>query len=162
MRFLTDRALSVVSNNKLVSLPSTLATLPSLKKISAAHNQLSASSLPDLSSLSQLREVKLNDNRTLTSLPPHFATWGKANQAGSAQSKRPPGLEIVDLGNCGFQDWFALKELASQSGIVNLGLKGTKVEEEAMADSGGFEAFKSKVGTGSTSGHDHRHIDAIA
>lgn len=58
-------------------------------------------------------------------------------------SKRPLGLEIVDLGNCGFEDWFALKELAQQTGIVNLSLKGTKVAEEAKAD--GFEEFKGKV-----------------
>lgn len=52
-------------------------------------------------------------------------------------------MEIVDLGNCGFEDWMGLKELAGQSGIVNLGLKGTKVAEEAKED--GFDEFKSKV-----------------
>lgn len=97
-----------------------------------------------MSSLAHLKEVKLNDNRTLKALPPHFRSWGRGNQVGSDQSKRPPGLEIVDFGNCGFEDWYALKELAGQSGIVNLSLKGTKVAEEAL-EADGFEAFKSKV-----------------
>lgn len=132
-----------MSNNQLDSLPSTLTSLPSLKKISAAHNLLTVGALPDLTSLSHLREVKLNDNPKLASLPPHFRTWGKKPLPGTEQSKRAAGLEIVDLGNCGFEDWFALKELGAQGAIVNLGLKGTKVAEEAKAE--GFEEFKGKV-----------------
>lgn len=126
----------VVSNNALTALPSSLATLPALKKISAAHNRLTSSSLPDLSALAHLHEVRLNDNPTLTSLPPHFGTWGKADGA--------KGLEILDLGNCGFESWFGLRELAKQAAVVNLGLKGNKVAEDAVRDTG-FDQFKAKV-----------------
>lgn len=59
------------------------------------------------------------------------------------RGKRAPGLEVVDLGNCGFEEWYDLAPLAGQSGIVNLVLKGTKVAEEAKVD--GFEDYKSKV-----------------
>ncbi|GAA5891138.1 hypothetical protein JCM5296_004905 [Sporobolomyces johnsonii] len=141
---LPDLNTIVVSNNSLTSLPSSLATLPSLKKISAAHNQLTSPGLPDLSALPALHELRLNDNRTLTSLPPHFGSWGKAPlPAGERDTKRRQGLEILDLGNCGFDSWFGLRALAQQDGIVNLGLKGNKVAEEAMQ--AGFDDFKSKI-----------------
>lgn len=142
-----------MSNNALEALPKSLATLPSLKKISAAHNRLSQPGLPDLSSLSHLHELRLNDNRPLSSLPPHFGSWGKADPPAPSSSvsgrdasakPRRGGLEILDLGNCGFESWFGLRELAKQDGIVNLGLKGNKVAEEAIATSG-FENFREKV-----------------
>ncbi|KPV74285.1 uncharacterized protein RHOBADRAFT_54128 [Rhodotorula graminis WP1] len=133
---LPDLNTIVVSNNALTALPSTLATLPSLKKISAAHNRLTSSSLPDLSPLAHLHELRLNDNPTLTSLPPHFGTWGKADGA--------KGLEILDIGNCGFESWFGLRELAKQDAVVNLGLKGNKVAEDAVRDAG-FDNFKAKL-----------------
>ncbi|GAA5820066.1 hypothetical protein JCM3770_002124 [Rhodotorula araucariae] len=133
---LPDLNTIVVSNNALTALPSTLATLPSLKKISAAHNRLTSSSLPDLSALSHLHELRLNDNPTLTSLPSHFGAWGKADGA--------KGLEILDLGNCGFESWFGLRELAKQGGVVNLGLKGNKVAEDAVREAG-FDEFKAKL-----------------
>lgn len=148
---------AVVSNNSLTALPRSLATLPALKKISAAHNQLTSPGLPDLSALSHLHELRLNDNRSLSSLPLHFGSWGKAPPPSSAgpvpdsgyqQQKNKPrsrrGLEILDLGNCGFESWFGLRELAKQDGIVNLGLKGNKVAEEAVA-ANGFESFREKV-----------------
>ena len=150
---------AVVSNNSLTALPRSLAALPALKKISAAHNQLTSPGLPDLSALSHLHELRLNDNRSLSSLPSHFGSWGKApppppSSAGALvpdsgyQQKNKPrsrgGLEILDLGNCGFESWFGLRELAKQDGIVNLGLKGNKVAEEAVA-ANGFESFREKV-----------------
>lgn len=151
---------AVVSNNSLTALPRSLATLPALKKISAAHNQLTSPGLPDLSPLSHLHELRLNDNRSLSSLPSHFGSWGKApppppSSAGGGpvpdsgyQQKNKPrsrgGLEILDLGNCGFESWFGLRELAKQDGIVNLGLKGNKVAEEAV-EANGFESFREKV-----------------
>ncbi|GAA5909422.1 hypothetical protein JCM8208_005738 [Rhodotorula glutinis] len=133
---LADLNTIVVSNNALTALPSSLATLPSLKKISAAHNRLTSTSLPDLSALAHLHELRLNDNPTLTSLPPHFGSWGKADDA--------KGLEILDLGNCGFESWFGLRELAKQDAVVNLGLKGNKVAEDAVRDAG-FDDFKAKL-----------------
>ncbi|GAA5856152.1 hypothetical protein JCM9279_004928 [Rhodotorula babjevae] len=133
---LPDLNTIVVSNNALTALPSSLATLPSLKKISAAHNRLTSTSLPDLSSLAHLHELRLNDNPSLTSLPPHFGSWGKADGA--------KGIEILDLGNCGFESWFGLRELAKQDAVVNLGLKGNKVAEDAVRDAG-FDDFKAKL-----------------
>ncbi|GAA5873198.1 hypothetical protein JCM8547_006812 [Rhodosporidiobolus lusitaniae] len=160
---LPDLNTIVVSNNALTALPSSLSTLPSLKKISAAHNQLTPSGLPDLSSLSHLHEIRLNDNPALTSLPPHFGSWGKAPLPASSlpdpsfaedarkgkgaekqRQKTRQGIEILDLGNCGFQSWFGLKELARQGEVVNLGLKGNKVVEEAKEESG-FEELKAKL-----------------
>ncbi|BGP25872.1 leucine rich repeat domain containing protein [Rhodotorula toruloides] len=134
---LPDLNTIVVSNNSLTSLPASLATLPSMKKISAAHNRLTPTGLPDLCSLSHLHELRLNDNRSLTSLPSHFGAWGKG-ETGKG------GLEILDLGNCGFESWFGLKELAKQEGIVNLGLKGNKVAEDAV-NATGFDEFKAKL-----------------
>ena len=85
-----------------------------------------------------MHELRLNDNRTLSKLPPHFGLWGRANEALGKRS----GLEIVDLGNCAFDDWFALKELADQSNIANLNIKGNPVVQEASSD---FEDYKQKV-----------------
>ncbi|KAM0786485.1 hypothetical protein ACM66B_001943 [Microbotryomycetes sp. NB124-2] len=138
----------VVSHNKLESLPTELATLPSLKKISASHNRLQPDSLPDLSSLQHLKEIKFNDNPTLDSLPAHFVAWGKhasnddANR-GSDKTKHS-GLEIVDLGNCGFKDWVSLRQLAAHTGIYNLVLKGNNVITEALADTS-FDELKKKM-----------------
>ncbi|GAA5839988.1 hypothetical protein JCM11251_006582 [Rhodosporidiobolus azoricus] len=146
---LPDLNTIVVSNNSLTALPSSLSTLPSLKKISAAHNYLTPSGLPDLSRLSHLHELRLNDNKPLTSLPPHFGSWGKAPLSASSteeekRRKGRQGIEILDLGNCGFDSWFGLRELGKQNAVVNLGLKGNKVAEEAL-EAGGFEDFKSKL-----------------
>ncbi|GAA6021638.1 hypothetical protein JCM10207_008093 [Rhodosporidiobolus poonsookiae] len=159
---LADLNTIVVSNNALTALPSSLSTLPSLKKISAAHNQLTPSGLPDLSALSHLHELRLNDNPGLTLLPAHFGSWGKAplplasssssavgekekeRGDGDKRAKARQGLEILDLGNCGVASWFGLKELASQTGIVNLGLKGNPVAEEAVRESG-IDALQAKL-----------------
>lgn len=145
---LPDLNTLVISNNVLTSLPASLTTLSSLKKISAAHNKLTSDSLPDLSVLSQLREVKLNDNRELTSLPAHFSTWGKGSLGHLAAEmkggkRRATGLEILDLGNCGFEDWIELQSVVAQPGITNLVLKGTKVALEAQEE--GFDVYKRKV-----------------
>lgn len=123
---LLDLNTLVISNNTLTSLPASLTTLSSLKKISAAHNQLTSATLPDLTTLAQLREVKLNDNPGLSSLPAHTANWGKGTMTHiEFKGKRPPGLEILDLGNCGFEGWMDLQPLVGQANIINLVLKGT-------------------------------------
>ncbi|GAA5987513.1 hypothetical protein JCM10908_001985 [Rhodotorula pacifica] len=148
---LPDLNTIVVSNNALTALPRSLATLPALKKISAAHNQLSPPGLPDLSALSHLHELRLNDNRPLSSLPSHFGSWGKAplptpvaDSGYQTNKPRKGGLEILDLGNCGFESWFGLRELAKQDGIVNLGLKGNKVAQDAI-EANGFDGFREKL-----------------
>ncbi|KAK4049162.1 hypothetical protein OIV83_004319 [Microbotryomycetes sp. JL201] len=137
----------IVSHNKLESLPTELATLPSLKKISASHNRLSAGSLPDLSALKHLKEIKFNDNPTLDSLPDHFTAWGKFGQVGATNSgdkTKHSGLEIVDFGSCGFKEWVSLRQLAAHSGVYNLVLKGNQVTTDALADTS-FDELKEKV-----------------
>ncbi|GAA6028776.1 hypothetical protein JCM8097_007389 [Rhodosporidiobolus ruineniae] len=140
----------IVSNNALTSLPTSLSTLPSLKKIAAAHNQLTPAGLPNLSSLPHLHELRLNDNPSLTSLPSHFGNWGKAPLPAGAASddakrqKGRQGLEILELSNCGFESWFGLKELAKQNTVVNLGLKGNKVAEEAI-EASSVDEFREKL-----------------
>ncbi|SCV70409.1 BQ2448_1803 [Microbotryum intermedium] len=148
----------VVSYNSLTSLPSAdLSSLAQLKKLSTSHNLLTSTSLPDLSSLTHLREVRLSHNPKLTSLPLHFIAWGhspvrekKEGAADNEQADSTPrgvapkqGLEVVDLGSCGFEDWFGLKELAKHP-IVNLVLKGNKVVDELVEEEG-FEVYRTKL-----------------
>ncbi|GAA5961321.1 hypothetical protein JCM3765_004373 [Sporobolomyces pararoseus] len=168
IRNLPDLNTIVVSNNQLTSLPSTLTSLPSLKKISASHNLLTPTGLPNLSSLSHLHELRFSHNPNLTSLPSHFGGWGKQPlPAGGESNERPEhgrrgrgvagsvskrqGIEILDLSSCGIENWYGLRAIAEQDGIVNLGLKGNKVAldamggEEGAGTTAGFEEFKSKL-----------------
>ncbi|GAA5895620.1 uncharacterized protein JCM6883_001564 [Sporobolomyces salmoneus] len=170
IRNLPDLNTIVVSNNQLTSLPSTLTSLPSLKKISASHNLLTSSGLPNLSSLSHLHELRFSHNANLTSLPSHFGGWGKQplppgsqedserdngrrrRGGGGGVINKRQGIEILDLSSCGFENWYGLRAIAEQDGIVNLGLKGNKVALDAMGEgegaaggSAGFEEFKSKL-----------------
>ncbi|BGP71679.1 hypothetical protein NBRC10513v2_005062 [Rhodotorula toruloides] len=115
---LPDLNTIVISNNSLTSLPASLATLPSLKKISAAHNQLTPSGLPDLS-----------PSLTCTN---------------SALTTTDPSHPSRSISGPGEKSWFGLKELAKQEGIVNLGLKGNKVAEDAVKATG-FDEFKAKL-----------------
>ncbi|SCZ87695.1 BZ3500_MvSof-1268-A1-R1_Chr2-2g05161 [Microbotryum saponariae] len=148
----------LVSYNSLTSLPSAdLSSLGQLKKLSASHNLLTSTSLPDLSNLTHLREVRLSNNPKLAQLPLHFIAWGHAPlrekrdeeadaQTAEAEPRRvagKQGLEVVDLGSCGFEDWFGLKELAKHP-IVNLVLKGNKVVDELVEEEG-FEAYRTRV-----------------
>ncbi|OCF39822.1 hypothetical protein I317_06374 [Kwoniella heveanensis CBS 569] len=112
-------SLIVSHSPSLSSLPSTLASLPHLSKFTFSHcPRLTASSLPDLSALPLLRDVKMNNLPQLTSLPPHIVSWGKGDLSqikrakegdedanadaigGGSFSKRGDGLEVLDLGNC--------------------------------------------------------------
>lgn len=68
----------------------------------------------------------------------------EAARSGAKRQKGRQGLEILDLGNCGFESWMGLKELAKQSAIVNLGLKGNKVTADALEEEA-FDELKSKV-----------------
>lgn len=132
----------VVSHNKLRSLPDSASSLQKLSKISAASNDLSDVGLPDLSTLGNLREVKLNNNPRLSSLPEHFARWGKAalDEGGSKMGR---GLEVVDFSKCGFSAWTALRPLAAHSSVVNLGLRDNLVVESIKEE--GFEDYKNKI-----------------
>lgn len=133
----------VVSKNRLTSLPSTLSNLQNLRKLSASHNLLSSSSLPDLFPLSNLKEVRLGDNPKISELPTHFGGWGKSESSSSVSRRSLPtvrkddegkggkrkrgeegdegdekkrGLEVVDLGGCSIKSWKVLEPLRIQNG----------------------------------------------
>ncbi|KAN0061675.1 hypothetical protein ACQY0O_005666 [Thecaphora frezii] len=125
----------ILSHNQLTSLPSTLpASLPALKKLSVSHNRLaSASSLPDFSPCLGLREVRMNGNSQLRRLPSHLARWGKG-----ADGKSAPGLEVLDVGECGLETWEDVEPLLAtpkddesttrrKKGLANLSLRGNGV-----------------------------------
>ncbi|KAK8850422.1 hypothetical protein IAR55_004340 [Kwoniella newhampshirensis] len=105
----TDLNSLIVSHSpNLSSLPTTLSDLHHLSKLTFSHcPRLTSYSLPDLSSLPLLRDVKMNNLPQLTSLPPHVTTWGTGNlsQVGKGgedggSNRLGDGLEVLDLGNC--------------------------------------------------------------
>ena len=127
----------ILSHNQLESLPTSLpASLPALKKLSLGHNKLRGESLPDFSLCLGLREVRLNDN-PLVKLPAHVRSWGKG-----ADGKTAPGLELLELKDCGLESWESLSTLAEaeeekeaqpklrRKGLTQLLLKGNGVEEQ--------------------------------
>ncbi|WVQ86054.1 hypothetical protein IAT38_008222 [Cryptococcus sp. DSM 104549] len=118
-------SLIVSHSPNLVSLPSTLSSLHHLAKLTFSHcPRLTASSLPDLSPLPLLRDVKMNNLPALTSLPPHISLWGKGNMSlvGKGKDESTPqlgdGLQTLDLGNCSlsFQAISGLFGLAPTAG----------------------------------------------
>ncbi|CDZ96844.1 Protein phosphatase 1, regulatory subunit, and related proteins [Phaffia rhodozyma] len=125
----------IVSHNPLRSLPSSLGRLPMLAKLSASNAELTSSGLPDLSTLPYLRVLSLSHNTTLRELPGHFARWGtgtlpSSDRAGGkfGQGRRGDGLEVIELGGCGIDEWAALEVgLAGLEGLRSLGLKGCGV-----------------------------------
>ncbi|TKY87165.1 hypothetical protein EX895_003842 [Sporisorium graminicola] len=129
----------ILSHNEIESLPASLpAALPALKKLSLGHNKLKgAQSLPDFSLCLALREVRLNDNPDLRALPPHVKDWGKG-----ADGKTAPGLELLELKDCGLDTWESLSSLVEaeeekesqprlrRKGLTQLLLKGNGVASE--------------------------------
>ncbi|KDN39391.1 L domain-like protein [Tilletiaria anomala UBC 951] len=124
----------ILSRNRITSIPSTLpSSLPALKKFSVAHNILKdGSKLPDFTPCTSLREVRLNGNTGLGSLPSHLKSWGKGRDG------KAPGLELIDLGDCGIDAWCALEPLlqagkaasaSGRKGLRNLNLRGNEVAE---------------------------------
>lgn len=119
----------VLSNNQLTCLPKTLpASLPALKKLSISHNLLQdGDTLPDFSVCAQLREVRLCGNKTLRRLPEHIQRWGRGVNAGA------PGLALLDVSDCGLDDWISLAPLLEQpqaprrGSLANLCLRGNGV-----------------------------------
>lgn len=108
----------IVSHNKLTALPESIASLSSLTKLSCAHNNLTDEGLPDLSKLSELREIRMNGNAELSALPTHFSSW--------ASSK----LEILDLSKCNFSSWDSLEPLEGQEELSNVNLRGNPLAPE--------------------------------
>ncbi|WWD20605.1 hypothetical protein CI109_105081 [Kwoniella shandongensis] len=105
----TDLNSLIVSHSpSLSSLPATLSNLHHLSKLTFSHcPRLTSSSLPDLSALPLLRDVKMNNLPQLTALPSHLPTWGTGNlslvgKGGDEDEKKRlgDGLEVLDLGNC--------------------------------------------------------------
>ncbi|WVQ70746.1 hypothetical protein IAR50_000268 [Cryptococcus sp. DSM 104548] len=96
----------IVSHSpNLSSLPASLSSLPHLNKITFSHcPRLTAASLPNLSSLPLLRDVKMNNLPSLTSLPAHISSWGKGDMSlvgkGGDEKQFGDGLLVLDLGNC--------------------------------------------------------------
>lgn len=98
----------VLSHNEIGSLPASLpANLPQLAKLSISHNNLGdaaeedeqdeegvADSLPDFTTCSALREVRLSHNTRLSGLPNHIKHWGR----GASGEGR--GLDLLDVGHC--------------------------------------------------------------
>lgn len=123
-----------MSHNRLLELPRALDSLPSLKKLSASHNQLSCSGLPDLSPLASLREVRLTGNPDLSRLPEHLARWGTADKG--------RGLEILELGGCGIAKVKDLTVLKGLDALHHLSIKGNPFAIELAND---FESYKESV-----------------
>ncbi|CBQ71982.1 conserved hypothetical protein [Sporisorium reilianum SRZ2] len=129
----------ILSHNEIESLPASLpAALPALKKLSLGHNKLRGpQSLPDFSLCLALREVRLNDNPGLRGLPAHVRNWGKG-----ADGKTAPGLELLELKDCGLDTWASLSTLVEaeddresqprlrRKGLTQLLLKGNGVASE--------------------------------
>ncbi|WVW80975.1 hypothetical protein I302_102966 [Kwoniella bestiolae CBS 10118] len=96
-------SLIISHSPNLLALPSSLSSLHHLSKLTFSHcPKLTSDSLPNLSSLPLLRDVKMNNLPLLTDLPPHIVTWGKGplSLVGKKENEYGDGLEVLDLGNC--------------------------------------------------------------
>lgn len=135
----------VLSHNDLKALPKTMpASVPNLKKLSLGHNALSCDGIPDFQVCSHLREVRLNGNTQLGVLPPHIAAWGRGVDGGA------PGLVLLDVSDCGLQDWDAVEPLLERPtndmerhGLVNLSAKGNPIAGDRSYSSRLCEALPS-------------------
>ncbi|WVF67980.1 hypothetical protein IAT40_002742 [Kwoniella sp. CBS 6097] len=142
-------SLIVSHSPSLTSLPVTLATLPHLSKLTFSHcPRLTSASLPDLSNLPLLRDVKMNNLPQLTSLPPHIVLWGKGDlslikkvkdgevDSNASGSKRGDGLEVLDLGNCSLT-------FASISSVFGMSSNATSTSSKKKASSITFPHLRS-------------------
>lgn len=125
----------ILSHNMLTELPASLpASLPALKKLSVGHNQLTGStSLPDFSVCLSLRDVRINNNPGIGALPSHVSIWGKG-----ANGNVAPGLELLELKDCGLNSWESLSTLVpsgknpqphGRKGLTQLLLKGNGIAQ---------------------------------
>ncbi|WWC98695.1 hypothetical protein V866_005588 [Kwoniella sp. B9012] len=124
-------SLIISHSPNLISLPTTLSSLYHLSKLTFSHcPKLTSDSLPDLSQLPLLRDVKMNNLPLLTQLPPHIVNWGKGNLdkvgKGKNEDKFGDGLEVLDLGNCSlsFDSIKTIFNLGSSSSSNSSGTKG--------------------------------------
>jgi hypothetical protein len=100
-----SRLSSVISHSpNLAALPKSLQDLSQLSKLTFSHcPRLTAATLPDLSTLPLLRDVKMNNLALLDKLPQHMAKWGTGPLAATDRDttiRHGDGLQVLDLGNC--------------------------------------------------------------
>lgn len=120
-----------MSENQLTRLPDSIASLASLEKLSAAKCSLTAAGLPDLSSCTALREVRLAHN-PLGGLPEHIGGWAGGR------------VEILALGHCDLPSLATLEPLRRQSELHNLDLAGNGAFVVPATDPQ-HERYKSEV-----------------
>lgn len=93
----------VISHSpNLLSIPS-LTSLVHLSKLTFSHcPRITPASLPDLSSLPVLKDLKMNNLPLLTALPPHLLQWGTGSMSRlePTDTRSGLGLEALDAGNC--------------------------------------------------------------
>ncbi|WWD08364.1 hypothetical protein V865_006476 [Kwoniella europaea PYCC6329] len=123
-------SLIISHSPNLISLPTTLSSLYHLSKLTFSHcPKLTSDSLPDLSPLPLLRDVKMNNLPLLTQLPSHIVNWGKGNLdkvgKGKNEDEFGDGLEVLDLGNCSlsFESIKTIFNLGSSSSSNSSGTK---------------------------------------
>ncbi|WVQ63181.1 uncharacterized protein L199_001332 [Kwoniella botswanensis] len=123
-------SLIISHSPNLISLPTTLSSLYHLSKLTFSHcPKLTSDSLPDLSQLPLLRDVKMNNLPLLTQLPSHIVNWGKGNLdkvgKGKNEDEFGDGLEVLDLGNCSlsFDSIKTIFNLGSSSSSNSSGTK---------------------------------------
>ncbi|WWC65149.1 uncharacterized protein I303_107763 [Kwoniella dejecticola CBS 10117] len=125
-------SLIISHSPNLTTLPQTLAELYHLSKLTFSHcPKVTSNSLPDLTNLPLLRDVKMNNLPQLTNLPKHITTWGKGNlnlvgKGSEDNVKFGDGLEVLDLGNCSlpfdvFSSIFGLDPIQQTGGKTKKG-----------------------------------------
>ncbi|WVQ95540.1 hypothetical protein IAU59_002637 [Kwoniella sp. CBS 9459] len=142
-------SLIVSHSPNLTTLPSSLASLPHLSKLTFSHcPRLTSTSLPDLSHLPLLRDVKMNNLPQLTSLPGHITSWGKGDLSVIKKAKdgeadlndtggrKGDGLEVLDLGNCSLT-------FASVSSLFGLSSNVTSTSSKKNGSSTTFPHLRS-------------------
>ena len=127
----------------MTALPSVLTKLKYLTSINAAENEIAypspddVESMPDLTGLSNLRDLRMCDNPYLKALPAHFATW--------ASTADGPSLRTVNFANCGFESWDSLQPLGGQQHLDVLKLQGNSFVPLAKSTSDLFVEYRVQV-----------------
>lgn len=99
----------------------------------------------DFTMCSHLREIRLNSNSDLETLPSHLVNWGKGLDLKSI------GLEILDLGDCGLLDWKSVEPFLRLESLLfeeesRKGKGKASEDEDEEADEAGEEEKDSKEG----------------
>jgi Leucine-rich repeat (LRR) protein len=114
LKFLPSLNTIVLSRNQLKSFSiEELGPFNFLSKLSIGHNQLT--SFPDLSSVSTLEELRINNN-SITEIPQEFCATH-------------PKLKTLDISHNLLSDWTNVTRLATMKSLTNLTLKGNRLPE---------------------------------